>query len=873
MHLMNTIKVCIAISLMQILSSCNQQEDVNEDLVQVQSHLDLAQVYKDQGQFRASVIETQNAAQLMPGNLETRIFIAKLYIELGDINSAINELNNALAATPDNTELKLLLAEAYLLSNQSAAGLTLINSLQVSPDQEVQKNWLLGSLQAASGDAQSANATLLSVYAMDKLHVPTLIVLSKLSYLNGDLQQTNDYIQQASQASSDEDEDLWIWRGQLAMLQEDYPTAELAYFEALDIMSLQDIMTAKRFTTLQSILVPLQMQQKNDEALRYSQIIANSPQGEFNAEYQNAFSLLQQGSIADAEEQLNDLLTTAPDHPGSNILLGIARYSNGDFTQAERLLSEYVNTDTATPQLVLALASTHLKLNQPDKALAVLQSAQLKNPQDASILTMIGVIERGQGKLNESIATLSSVIDMAPQDGLPQFAIAGTYLQQQNYDQAVSHLQEAIKLNPEFVEAKSLLLNTYLAQQDTNSAKQLVDSWLAEDSASSLNNMAAGVLASTSNDFATARTYFEKVLQNDPEDIQAQLYLAKINVQEQNLVGALNIFTSILDKDVSNANALGGLLAVGELAGSAPESVSKIQQIINDNPSEYVPSLVLGQYYLNNADLTNAYTYAEKSVSIMQNDYTINLLADITNNMVNAELQNKDYAKARELLDKLLVQRPEHIQTLGKYVEVEAAAGNFDAAQVLVEKVRQIQPEQVYSYELEGELLRSQNNIEGALAAFRTAWGIQRNSVIGTKIYQILLGQNDGSAAQNFLNEWIASDNNEVAPKVLSAMHYQQENNTAQAIALYEEISTLQPNNLVMLNNLAWLIQDSDPERALELAQRGAELYPNNAEVLDTYGWILFQQDKRDEARVALNKALELAPDSASIKEHVEAVQ
>ena len=76
--------------LAQILASCSQQGESNNSLLEVQSHLNLAQVYKDHGQFRASIIETQNAAQLLPDYLDTRIFIAKLYLELGDINSAID---------------------------------------------------------------------------------------------------------------------------------------------------------------------------------------------------------------------------------------------------------------------------------------------------------------------------------------------------------------------------------------------------------------------------------------------------------------------------------------------------------------------------------------------------------------------------------------------------------------------------------------------------------------------------------------------------------------------------------------------------------------------------------------------------------------
>jgi tetratricopeptide (TPR) repeat protein len=119
----------------------------------------------------------------------------------------------------------------------------------------------------------------------------------------------------------------------------------------------------------------------------------------------------------------------------------------------------------------------------------------------------------------------------------------------------------------------------------------------------------------------------------------------------------------------------------------------------------------------------------------------------------------------------------------------------------------------------------------------------------------------------------MAYDKNDAEPKVLSAMKYQQENNNAQAIALYEEVIARYPNNLVVLNNLAWLLKDMEPERALTLAQHAAELYPNNAEVVDTYGWILFQQDKLEEAKIALAKALELDPDSASIKEHWQAVQ
>ncbi len=873
MHFMNTIKIVVFVSLMQMLASCNQEEDTSDILVQVQSHLNLAQVYMDQGQFRASIIETQNAAQLLPNNPETLEFIGRLYIELGDTTSAIENLNNALTVSPDSVELKLLLGEAYLEARQPELGVALIEPLQVGQDLEVRKNSLLGGLQAAAGNTQAATTTLLSVLEQNSTHAPALIALSKLSYLNGDSEQTNRYVEQAVQSSNGEDEDLWIWRGQLATLQEDYPAAEQAYFEALDIMSLQDIMTAKRFATLQSILVPLRMQQKNDEALRYSQIIANSPQGQFSANYENAFTLLQQGSVADAETQLTEILATAPDHPGSNILLGIAKYSNGDFTEAQRLLSEYVDADTATPQLVIALASTHMQLNEPDKALAVLQNALVNNPQDTTILTMVGVIERGQRKINDSINTLTNVLSLAPQSELAHFELAGSYLQIPDYDQAAAHLDEAIQLNPDFMQAKTALMNTYIRKQDLSAANELIQKWLAENDTSAFNNLMAGLLASNSGNFAEGRAYFDKVLQNEPENVDAILYRAGAYAAEQNFAASINDFSSVLDKNVSNASALGGLLAVGDMAGSSADSISRIEKIINDNPTEYIPALVLAQYYLNKSDLGNAYLYAEKTVAIIQNDFSINLLSDVTNAMVSAEIAEQDYPRAKELLDRMLVVRPDHIRTLGKYVEVEAASGNYSNAQGLVERVRQLQPDEVYSFELEARLLRAQNNLDGALAALRTAWGIQQTGSVGTQIYQILIAQSEAAAAQTFLDDWLASSDNDNAPKILRAMSFEQVNESPRALPLYEEIIATDPNHTVALNNLAWLIRETDPDRAIVLAKRAADLSPNSADVLDTYGWILFEQDRQEEAKVVLNKAMELAPDSAGIREHWEAVQ
>ena len=68
-------------------------------------------------------------------------------------------------------------------------------------------------------------------------------------------------------------------------------------------------------------------------------------------------------------------------------------------------------------------------------------------------------------------------------------------------------------------------------------------------------------------------------------------------------------------------------------------------------------------------------------------------------------------------------------------------------------------------------------------------------------------------------------------------------------------------------NDLAWHLaqSDSELELALKLAQRATARQPD-ADTLDTLGWVQYKLDSLDDAIETFNKALELRPDSASIR-------
>lgn len=79
------------------------------------------------------------------------------------------------------------------------------------------------------------------------------------------------------------------------------------------------------------------------------------------------------------------------------------------------------------------------------------------------------------------------------------------------------------------------------------------------------------------------------------------------------------------------------------------------------------------------------------------------------------------------------------------------------------------------------------------------------------------------------------------------------------AIADYESLLAKMPNNISVLNNLAYMLAENNerlPE-ALQYAKRALDASPNDPTYMDTYGYVLFKNGKVQEAAEVLTAALQ----------------
>jgi Tfp pilus assembly protein PilF len=92
-----------------------------------------------------------------------------------------------------------------------------------------------------------------------------------------------------------------------------------------------------------------------------------------------------------------------------------------------------------------------------------------------------------------------------------------------------------------------------------------------------------------------------------------------------------------------------------------------------------------------------------------------------------------------------------------------------------------------------------------------------------------------------------------------------------QAIAQYETSLKQNPKNLLALNNLAWLYQQSHDPRAISTAEQAYKLQPDNPAVADTLGWILIERGDLKRGLELVRKALAKAkaPEAAEMRYHL----
>jgi putative PEP-CTERM system TPR-repeat lipoprotein len=237
--------------------------------------------------------------------------------------------------------------------------------------------------------------------------------------------------------------------------------------------------------------------------------------------------------------------------------------------------------------------------------------------------------------------------------------------------------------------------------------------------------------------------------------------------------------------------------------------------------------------------------------------------------VATAQLAARDAAGARKTLQDALRIQPDALDAQLMLGNLEIQGARFDEAARLARQAQQQQPGNPAGFILEGDTAFARKDYPAALAAFERAHKLAPAGAFLVRQLQVLTASQRAAEGEKRIADWLSAHPKDAAARAALAEHLVTRGQHKAAVEHYLILNKSNPDNLVVLNNLAWALQESGDRRATEFAEQALKLKPDNPAVLDTLGWILVQQGKAEQGLKLLQQALSKAPEVAEIQYHL----
>lgn len=227
--------------------------------------------------------------------------------------------------------------------------------------------------------------------------------------------------------------------------------------------------------------------------------------------------------------------------------------------------------------------------------------------------------------------------------------------------------------------------------------------------------------------------------------------------------------------------------------------------------------------------------------------------------------------RIQELFASLLEQHPHEVSVHDLYYAYLLAISDYDGAAEQAGYALDIDPSDRNKWFALVGLYMQTDNFDKAVDAATRALGYHPESADITFMRGIShsqIGRYD-KAILDFEHSIELADSGDVkfVSEVLGSEGdmYSAAGDKAQAEEHYRQAIAVDPDNLLALNNYAYLlaVEGRDLDKAERMSSRTIQERPDDINSLDTYAWILFRQKKYTEALAYIQKALDLAKEPA----------
>jgi len=853
-----------------------------------------AEYFFANGNYSKAIIYLKEVLIKDPQSAKARYLLGSAYLKTEQLRFVEKELSLAYQLEPDNIKYRLHYARSLLFKEKYTETLNLISFVSPDPVLEGERLNLLAIIFYVKKQYKEAEKYFHQ--AINKGCVKANIGLANIALSKKELKKAGLYIDQFLNAEPD-NRTAWKLKARIFNLSHQYQQAiniysrllnydtndyELYLQRAASLLALNKLAEAEadinvilkknnNLPIANSLLAKLRFQEKKyKEAEKYSQRILK-----YNSKHKPSLFITASSSFALnnynlAEKRFLELLIMEPDNVDIYIMLAniyLVQQNADSALLILETLSENIRNNNV--QLLTLLTHAYLAAGQYNKAMDHLHRAQSIAPENKAIEQLIDIsrIQAGEMGTTKSLFLFNESYKKSRQ---ANYLLLALYFQKKEFDKFREQLNQFIN-NKSYdpylyiIKAKFELYNN-----NPEAAKVLFSQALKYNRQHIAALAGLAELAYKDHDYSLSRLYYQQIITIDNSTIDAYLALSNMAEEEADLLSAENYLKQNYQNnkgDIGNEiKALTALVKFFDKHKMAAKKALIAKDALNNKPDNL---LILSVVFDIQMSLGN-YQYAEKIIRKLINKdnnnvtYQLLLAQLLMKQPDNEEELFRIWAKAFNLDQKM------PIALIAKY-DYLLQQKRYKAALFTAKRVQGHFPLISLGLLMEAKVYRVTGKIKLALETYQLAFLLQADAGLAVKIADLMTVQKGKvDNALLFLQKQINNPLFDNSPVLLRLAELNSiKKDYQQAIKYYQQLLNKNPDNPLIINNLAWIYMVLDEPKAMLLAEKAYKIEAEQVNIADTYASVLLKNKKIEQAIIVLNKAEKLAPDNNTIQFHL----
>lgn len=874
----------LAVSALALVAGCGEPD--------VPELMEKARTAIAKKETEAARISLKNVLQKQPDNGEARFLLGQLLLDGGDVVGAEVELRRALELQHAQAKVLPLLASVMLAQNKAALLLQQFGNTRLDDAAaHARLQTTLAQAEASTGSLDAAATRVDAVLQAQPELEAALLLRARLTAARGDAAAALAQVEQllARQADSAE---AWMLKGDLLQRAKpgdkaQRPLAMAAYQEAVrrkaDSVGAHVALIGMQLAAGDDAAAAKQWEALSKAAPRHPQTL-----------FFDAMLSQKRGDAKHAREVTQQLLRATPDNPQVLLLAGEVEFKLNNLSQAE---SHYAKALQQAPGLAPArqqLALVQLRGGQADKALATLAPLLDQPAPSVDVLTMAAQAQLLKGDSAAADATFARAAKLKPDDPRVRIAMALSSLAKGKNPAALADLR-AVAAADKGTTADMALIDVLTRANDMPAALKAVDALAAKLPSDALPDQLRGRIALQTKDNAAARRHFEAALAKNADYMPALAGLASLDLFEKKPDAAKARFEAVLQRNPKNTGALLALAELRARSGGTPEEVAKLlAAAVAADPADLSARILLADHQLATDQAKAALETARAGLAAKPDD------PDLLDRLGRAQMATGDAQQAVGTFTKMAAAAPRSPLPQLRLADAHAAARNnsaaaaavrraaeiapdqlqvqqaqvalamlenrFEQAQAVARKLQAQRPDEAMGFNMEGDVELRRKNWDAAAAVLRKAVARNHPGPAPQRLHVALVAGNKAADAAAMAQDWRQKHPDDLAFVLYLGDQAMASGNPTEAEAMYRQVIEREPNHVLALNNLAYVLATQKKPGAVALAERALKQAPKAAAVMDTLATALAAEQQLPRALEVQKQAVQAAPDAHNFR-------